>query len=190
MVCFAKEEEHTTVVTSKVGAAEIKTFSGGTGKESNEPEVHMDEVAQGQIEKLKADFAAQSERMAALQKENAELKNAGTKAESEAYFGKLRDEGKIPPAQFDNAAGVDCGLEGEARKNFGAFFAGAAPQVDLSGNRAAPKNNAPSVRSEYAGLSAKIKASQKEKRLDSFAETADALFAGKPELVEEEESLD
>jgi hypothetical protein len=47
MVCFAKEEEHTTVFTSKVGAAEIKTFSGDTEKESNEPEVHMDEVVQG-----------------------------------------------------------------------------------------------------------------------------------------------
>jgi hypothetical protein len=184
IVCFAKEEEHTTVFTSKVGAAEIKTFSGD-GKESNESEVNMDE-----LEKLKADFAAQNERLAALQKENAELKNAGKKAEGEAYFGKLRDEGKITPAQFNDAVGIDCGLEGEARKNFRALFAGATPQVDLSGNHAAPKSKAPAARSESAGLTAKIKAFQKEKRLDSFAEAADALFAEKPELFEEEESHD
>jgi hypothetical protein len=185
MVCFAKEEEHTTVFTSKVGAAEIKSFSGNTEGKSNEPEVNMDE-----LEKLKADFAAQNERLAALQKENAELMAAGRKAESEAYFGKLRDEGKITPAQFDNAVGIDRGLEGEARKNFRALFAGAAPRVDLSGNHAAPKNRAPAARSENAGLTAKIRAFQKEKHLDSFADAADALFAGKPELFEEEESHD
>jgi hypothetical protein len=184
-VCFAKEEEHTTVFASKVGAAEIKAFSGD-GKESNESEANMDEVAQAQIEKLKADFTAQNERMAALQKENAELKNAGKKAESEAYFGKLRDEGKITPAQFGGAVGVDCALEGAARKNFRALFAGASPQVDLSGSHAAPKNKAPAALSESAGLSAKIRAFQKERRLDSFAEAADALFAEKPELFEEE----
>ncbi|MHB9292676.1 hypothetical protein Holit_01778 [Hollandina sp. SP2] len=190
MVCFAKAEEHTTVFTSKVGAAEIKSFSGDTEQESNEPEVNMEEVAQAQIEKLKADFAAQNEQLAALQKENAELKNAGKKAESEAYFGKLRDEGKITPAQFSNAVGIDCTLEGEARKNFRALFAGASVQVDLSGNHAAPKNKAPASRSENAGLTAKIRAFQKEKHLDSFTEAADALFAEKPELFEEEETHD
>jgi hypothetical protein len=189
-VCFAKEDEHTTVFTSKVGAAEIKTFSGDTEKESNEPEVTMEEVVQAQFEKLKADFAAQSAQLAALQKENAELKNAGKKAESEAYFGKLRDEGKITPAQFSDAVNIDGSLEGEARKNFRALFSGASPQVDLSGNHAAPKSNAPAARSESAGLTAKIKAYQKEKRLDSFADAADALFAEKPELFEEEESHD
>jgi hypothetical protein len=130
-----------------------------------------------QLEKLKTDFAAQNERLAALQKENAELKNAGKKAESEAYFGKLRDEGKITPAQFGNAVGIDCNLEREAQKNFRALFAAAAPQVDLSGNHAAPKNKAPSARSENAGLTARIRAFQKEKHLDSFAEAADALYA-------------
>jgi hypothetical protein len=185
VVCFAKEEEHTTVFTSKVGAAEIKFFSGDTGKKPHESEANMDE-----LEKLKSDFAAQNARLDALQKENAELKNAGKKAESEAYFGKLRDEGKITPAQFDNAVGIDCALEGEAQKNFRALFAGASPQVDLSGNHAAPNSRAPAARSESAGLTAKIKAYQKEKRLDSFAEAADALFAEKPELFEEEESHD
>jgi hypothetical protein len=185
VVCSAKEEEHTTVFASKVGAAEIKTFSGDTEKESNKPEANMDE-----LEKLKADFAAQNARLAELQKENAELKNAGKKAESEAHFGKLRDEGKITPAQFDNAVGIDSALEGEAQKNFRALFAGAAPQVDLSGTHAAPKSKAPAARSESAGLTAKIKAFQKEKRLDSFAEAADALYAERPELFEEEESHD
>ena len=137
----------------------------------------MDEVAQAQIEKLKADFAAQNERLAALQKENTELKDAGKRSESEAYFGKLRDEGKITPAQFSNTVGIDCTLEGEERKNFRALFAGATPQVDLSGTHAAPKGKAPEARSENAGLTAKIRAFQKEKRLDSFAEAADALFA-------------
>ena len=190
IVCFAKEEEHTTVFTSKVGAAEIKTFSGGPGEESNEPEVNMDEVVQAQFEKLKADFAAQNAEVAALQKENAELQNAGRRSESEAYFGKLRDEGKITPAQFSNVVGIDCGLEGEERKNFRTLFAGASPQVDLSGNHAAPKGKAPEARSESAALTAKIRAFQKEKHLDSFAEAAEALYAEKPELFEEEESYD
>jgi hypothetical protein len=46
------------------------------------------------------------------------------------------------------------------------------------------------ARAENAGLTAKIKAFQKEKRLDSFTDAADALFAEKPELFEEEESHD
>ena len=150
----------------------------------------MDEVAQAQMEKLKADFAAQHERPAALQKENAELKNAGKRSESEAYFGKLRDEGKITPAQCNTAVRLDCTLEGEEQKNFRALFAEASVQVELSGTNAAHKSKAPAARSESAGLTAKIKAFQKEKHLDGFAEAADALFAEKPELFEEEGSHD
>ncbi|MDR2194924.1 MAG: hypothetical protein LBP19_10785 [Treponema sp.] len=90
IACFAKEEEHTTVFTSKVGAAEIKRFSGDPEEQTNESEVSMDE-----LEKMKADFTAQNAQLAALRKENADLKQSGKKAESEAYFGTLRDEGKI-----------------------------------------------------------------------------------------------
>jgi hypothetical protein len=176
VACFAKKEEHTTVFASNVGAAAIKIFSDST---ENESEVTMDE-----LEKLKADFTAQNERLAALQKENAELKNSGKKAESEAYFGKLRDEGKITPAQFDDAIVLDGTLEGEAQKKFRALFTGTSPRVDLSGNHAVPKNNAQAERSENAGLTAKIKAFQKEKHLDSFAEAAEALFAERPELFD------
>jgi hypothetical protein len=61
--CFAKAEEHTTVFTGKVSAAEIKTLACDAGK-GDEQERGMEE-----LEKLRADYAAQNERITALQKE-------------------------------------------------------------------------------------------------------------------------
>ncbi|MDR2245629.1 MAG: hypothetical protein LBE17_02980, partial [Treponema sp.] len=84
----------------------------------------MDGVVQAQIEKLKADFAAQNERMAALQKESAELKDAGKKAESEAYFGKLRDEGKIPRCSSTTPSALTAVLKGRRGKTSGRFSPG------------------------------------------------------------------
>jgi hypothetical protein len=189
----ASEDDHTATFTRKVAGDDIGVFSG-------EPEsVHTDrtqftevnnmdelEKMKAETEKLRMDFAAQGAQVAALQKENAELKNAGKKAESEAYFSKLRDEGKITPAQFDNAIGIDSKLEGDAQKDFRAMFAAAAPQVDLSGNHAAPKSKAPPPRAETASLTAKIKAFQKEHKLATFEDAADAMYAEKPEAFAEE----
>jgi hypothetical protein len=57
--------------------------------------------------------------------------------------------------------------------------------VDLSGAHKADKKNAPAQAASSADLTAKIRAFQKEKKLASFAEAADALYAEKPDLFEE-----
>jgi hypothetical protein len=184
-VCFAKEEEHTTVFTSRVGAAEIKSFSGEPEKKTNEPEVNMEEVVQAQMEKLKADYAAQQAELAALKKENADLKNAEKKKEAAAFFGKLRDEGKITPALFEKAVSLDTRLGDEERKELRVLFGDLDAKVDLSGAHAAPKGKA----AEGAGtgnVSAKIRAYQKEKGLASFEAAAEALYASNPALFEDE----
>lgn len=183
VLCFANEEDHTTVFTSKVGTDGIKTFSV---EEEKSMEVNMDEKTNAEVEKLRADFAAQNAKISALETENAELKNAGKKAESEAFFGKLRDEGKITPAQFASYVSLDCKLEGDERKDYRALFEKASPQVDLSGKHTAPKSKAPDSRSENAGLTAKIKAFQKEHKLESFQEAAEAMYAENPEAFSEE----
>jgi hypothetical protein len=168
MVCFAKEKEHTTVFTSKVGEVGIKIFSGST---ENEWEVTMDE-----LEKLKAEFAAQNAQLAAIQKENAELKNA----ESAAYFGKLRDEGKLPPALYEKAVALDSRLGEAERKDLRGLVGEFEKIVDLSGAHIANKKNAP----QGDGIVAKIKAFQKEKGIASFEEAADALAVAHPDLFE------
>ncbi|MDR2446072.1 MAG: hypothetical protein LBD58_02075 [Treponema sp.] len=74
-----------------------------------------------ELEKLKADFAAQNERLVALQKENAELKSAGKKAESEAYFGRLRDEGKSPRRSSTTPSALIAPLKARRGKTSGRF---------------------------------------------------------------------
>ncbi|MDR3355621.1 MAG: hypothetical protein LBO04_00325 [Spirochaetaceae bacterium] len=176
-VCFAKDEEHTTVFTSRVGAAEIKSFSGEPENKSNEPEVNMEE-----LEKLKADLAERQAELAAFKKENADLKNAERKNEAAAFFGKLRDEGKLTPALFEKAVSLDARLGDEERKELRAMFGGLEAKVDLSGTHAAPKGGA----AEGGNVSAKIRAYQKEKGLATFAEAAEALYANNPGLFEDE----
>ncbi len=184
-LCFANDEEHTTVFTSKVSAEELKTVS--FEKEADTKEVIGMDEKNAEVERLRADFAAQNERLAALEKENKSLKDAGKKAESEAFFEKLRDEGKITPAQFETCVSIDCKLEGsDEQKNYRSLFADVKPQVDLSGKHAASKDKAPDARSESAGLTAKIKAFQKEHKIASFKEAAEVLFAENPKLFDEE----
>jgi phage terminase Nu1 subunit (DNA packaging protein) len=175
IMCFAKENEYTTLFTSKVA---IKSFSGGDPETKSE--VPMDE-----LEKLRADFAAQHAQLATIQKENDELKHAGKKAESVAYFGKLRDEGKLSPALFDKAVALDTGLAEEQQQAFRALFGEMNQVVDLSGKHIAEKSKEASAGGGSTTLMAKIRAFQKEKHLASFEDAAEALYAEHPRLFED-----
>jgi hypothetical protein len=183
-VCFAKEEEHTTVFTSRVDAAEIKYFSGNTEKQSNESEVNMDEVVQAQMEKLKADLAAANEKIAAFQKENETLRGAEHKTGAETFFSKLRDEGKLPPALFEKVTALDAKLGDRERAELRAVFSAMEITADLSGTHAAPKGKAP--KGGEGSITAKIRAFQKEKGFASFADAADAFYAANPAAFDDE----
>ncbi|MDR2784818.1 MAG: hypothetical protein LBB83_02770, partial [Treponema sp.] len=115
---------------------------------------------------------------------NSDLKTAGRKAESEAYFGKLRDEGKLPPALFDKAVALDIRLAEADQKEFRTLFAELETKVDLSGTHAASKKSA-SAAASGADVAAKIRAYQAEHKLATYADAAKALYAEKPELFEE-----
>ena len=141
------------------------------------------EELEKELEKSKADAAA-------FQKELADLKNEGRKTEAEAFFGRLRDGGKLPPAIFEKAVALDTRLGEEDRKEFRALFSALETKVDLSGKHTADKKNAPAPAADAAELTAKIRAYQKEKKLASFEEAANAMYADKPELFEEGESHD
>jgi hypothetical protein len=117
-LAVVNESEHITAFTRKAGAAEIKSLAGKGGREDN----RMDEMEKlkAEFEGLRAELAAEKEKTAAFQKENAGLRNAEKKKEAAAFFGKLRDEGKIMPALYDKAVTLDAELDDERRKEYGA----------------------------------------------------------------------
>jgi hypothetical protein len=188
VVNTVNEEEKTCAFTHKVSADEMKTFAGNPAGEKPTQEVNMDELEKlkAQNEKLCAEFAAEKEKLSLLEKENAVLRNAEKKGEAEAFFAKLRDEGKLTPAVFDKAAALDARLSEEERKDFRALFGCLGTQVDLSGKHAVTKKDAPEPSAMNAGVTAQIRAFQKEHKLATFADAAEALFAAKPELFADE----
>jgi hypothetical protein len=188
------EESRISTFTRKVSAEEFKTLSS-EGQETQEDNT-MDKgegprnAAPRDAGELLAKFEESEKKLAAFRKENEELKNAGKKREAEAFFGRLKDEGKLPPALFEKAVALDTRLGEEDRKEVRAMFSELETKVDLSGSHKADKKNAPAPAAASADLTAKIRAFRKEKKLASFAEAAEALYAEKPELFEEEESHD
>jgi hypothetical protein len=173
------EKEHIAVFIRRAGAEEIKNLAkecrGG---------VNMEE-----LEKLKAELAAEKEKAAAFQKENAGFRVTEKKSEAAAFFAKLRDEGKIAPALFEKAAALDAGLGEEQRKEFRALLDGLNAAVDLSGGHAASKPKTPAPGAGSGTLAAKIRAFQKEKGIATFAEAAEAaeaVYAENPALFEDE----
>jgi len=194
VVNTADEENHVTTFTRKVNADDIKSLSyEGQEKTQEESVMKNAEDLQAELEKSNARIAELEKtagQLAAFKKENEELKNAGRKHDAEAFFGKLRDEGKMTPADFEKAVALDSRLGDEERKEYRALFSSLEKKVDLSGKHTADKKNAPAPAADSADLTAKIKAFQKEKKLTSFAEAATVLYAEKPELFKEEESND
>jgi hypothetical protein len=180
LVCFAKEEEHTTMFTSKVGAAEIQTLS------IEETTNHKEDTTVDKTEELQAELAKKEEMLAAFKKENDALKQAGKKAEAEAYFGRLRDKGKLTPDQFEQLVGIDMQIDGESQKAFRAFFDTAKPVIDLSGRHYADKKDAPASGASESALAAQIRAFQRERNLSSFEDAAKILHVEKPALFTEE----
>ena len=133
-----------------------------------------------------AEMAAKDARIAALEKENASLKQDGVKREAEAYFSRLRDEGKITPAYFEKAVALDVKMTEADRKDFRVLFANSEPIVDLSGEHTATKEKSGASFACNADVTAKIKAFQKEKGFASFTEAAEALYSANPEMFSEE----
>jgi hypothetical protein len=187
------EENHISTFTRKVSAEEFKTLSV-QGQESQPPQEDKAMGGKGEspqsAEQLLAKLEESEKKILAFQKENEELKNAGKKQEAEAFFSKLRDEGKLPPVLFEKAVALDVRLGEEDRKEIRAMFSALETRVDLSGTHKADKKNAPAPAASNADLTAKIRAHQKEKKLASFADAAAALYAENPELFDEEESHD
>jgi hypothetical protein len=164
------EEQHTATFTRKIGKGELEINKG-------------EEEEMGKIEELEAKIQEKDAQLAAFEKEREELRNAGRKQEAEAYFGKLRDEGKVPPAVFEKIVALDIRLGEAERKELRTLVSEFEIKVDLSGTHLAKKQKTP----DGGTLSAKINAFQKEKNLSSFFEAAAALQAQSPELFEEEE---
>jgi hypothetical protein len=177
------EKQHIAAFTRKVSAEEMSTLSSeGRQEEKTNPQ----EEDMGEVEKLQAELAKNNEQLAAFRRENEELKSAGKKNDATAFFGKLRDEGKLAPALADRAVALDAKLGDEDRKELRALFGELSTTVDLTGAHAADKKKAGSPQAGSAPLTAKIKAFQAEKKLATFADAAAALYAEKPELFDEE----
>jgi hypothetical protein len=179
------EKEHISAFTRKMDAEDRAALApgasagtGGAEKHDHEEVKHMDE-----LEKLKAELSAANEKLAAFRKENESLREAEHKSGAEAFYSKLRDEGKLPPALFEKAAALDAKLGGGERGELRALFGAMEAAVDLSGTHAAPKGRAP--KGGEGGVTAKIRAFQKEKGFAGFAEAAEAFYAANPAAFDE-----
>lgn len=180
----ANKDEHISTFTQKMDAGTIKLFSANeAGKTTQSREETMDEMT----EKVKTEMAAKDERIAALEKENESLKQAGLKNDAHAFFSKLRDEGKITPAYFEKAVALDIKMTDTDRKDFRALFAQSEPIADLSGEHTATKEKSGASFAGGADVTAKIKAFQKEKGFASFTEAAEALHSVNPEIFNGED---
>ena len=193
VVSTIDEEKQIATFTRRVSADEIKLLSvggdaSGQGKNEEEAEMKTAEDLQAELEKSNARIAELEKgaaQAAAFAKENEALKSAGRKQDAEAFFAKLRDEGRLPPAQFEKAVALDARLGEEERKEMRAMFAAMDPKVGMTGKHAADKKNAPASGPETT-LTAKISAYQKEHKLASYYDAAVAMQAEHPELFEEE----
>lgn len=180
------EKEHIAAFTRRVSAEEFGTLSS----EGRQDQTQLQEEEEmGEVEKLQAELAKTNEQLAAFRKENDELKGATKKTEAQGFYGKLKDEGKLSPALFDKAVELDARLPEEERSQMRALFSQMETKVDLTGTHAADKKKAPAAQAGTPALTAKIKAFQAEKKLASFAEAAEGLYAQSPELFEEGEEV-
>ena len=172
------EKEFIAAFTRKVDAEDKAAFAqtGGATNQVHE-EAPMDEE---KLKKLEAELAATKEQAAAFQKENAELREGNLKTDARAFFGKLRDEGKLPPAQFERVVNLDAKLGDAERKEFRSMFSEMEAVVNLSGEHAAPKDRASIAPGGDIELTAKIRAFQKEKNFSSFTEAAEVFYAANP----------
>ncbi|MDR2807763.1 MAG: hypothetical protein LBB43_02015 [Spirochaetaceae bacterium] len=170
------ETEGVATFTRKAGVEEFAVFGKQT---KGEEEGNM-----GRIEELEAEVKKKDAQLAVFQKEQEELKSKGKKQEAEGYFGKLRDEGKLPPALFERAVALDIRLGEEERKELRTLVGEFETKVDLSGAHIADKKK----KGVFPGsdtLTAKIKVYQKEKGFTSFEDAANALYTVQPSLFEE-----
>jgi len=189
VVNTADEENHVSTFSRKLNAEDIQTLSANGGVNAGGQKNQQEDFAMGKTaEELEKELEKSKSETAAFQKELADLKNAGRKTDAESFFSKLRDEGKLPPAIFERTVALDTKLGEDDRKEFRSLFSALETKVDLSGKHTADKKKAPAPAADTADLTAKIRAYQKEKKLASFADAANALYADKPELFEEEES--
>lgn len=177
------EQSHTSTFTQKMDAGTIKLFSANEAEKTTQSrEENMDEMT----EKVKTEMAAKDERIAALEQENKSLKQNGMKTDAEAFFSKLRDEGKITPAYFEKAVTLDVKMSEADRKEFRALFAQSEPIADLSGTHTVTKEKSSSDFACNADVTTKVRAFQKEKGFASFTEAAEALYLANPEIFSEE----
>ena len=179
----ANEETHTSTFTQKMDAGTIQLFSAhNTEKTTQSQEENMGE----QNETTVAEMAAKDARIAALEKENELLKQNDMKHDAEAFFSKLRDEGKITPAYFEKAVALDVKMTDADRKDFRALFAQSEPIADLSGTHTATKGKSSTDFACSTDVTARVRAFQKEKGFASFTEAAEALYLANPEIFSEE----
>jgi hypothetical protein len=177
----ADEESHVSTFSRRLKPEDIESLSVNGGQSIQREDFAMGRTA----EELEKELEKSNAQAAAFQKELSDLKNAGRKTDAESFFGKLRDEGKLPPAMFDKAVALDVLSTSDVRAEFRAFCSAMEKQVDLSGKHAADKSKAPAPAAGKAGLSAQVRAFQAERQIASFEEAAIALHAQKPEIFEE-----
>jgi hypothetical protein len=177
----ADEESHVSTFSRRLNDEDIKSLSVNGGQSIQREDFAMGKTA----EELEKELEKSQAQAAAFQRELSDLKNAGRKTDAESFFGKLRDEGKLPPALFEKAVALDAGLGEDARKEYRALFSALETKADLSGKHAADKSKAPNPAAGKAGLSAQVRAFQAEHQIATFEEAAIALHAQKPELFKE-----
>lgn len=134
-------------------------------------------------------FAAEQAKTAKFQQESAEakaelakFKQEQEKAGVEARLAKFRDEGRLTPAEFDQAVGLAMQLQGEYREQYFAQIGSRPPVLDTS--EKAPASKA-TPKSGGASPAEQVRKFAKENGL-SFEAAAQRLAQQNPALFEQE----
>jgi len=137
--------------------------------------------------RLKAENAALSGRLTAFETKDRETKEVAAKQDAEAFFGKLRDDGMITPAQFEKAVAVDIGMTEDSRKDYRSLFSkeGRKPVAGLGAGHFASAETAQGERPLNGSLVGEIRSFAKEQKI-SFEEASRRLHKERPELFGEE----
>ncbi len=140
----------------------------------------MQETLNASIKALEA----ANQKIDILEKNQANFQNMNKTEESTAFFGKLKENGIIMPADLPEYIAFDAGLNDEQKKAFRSIVSKKKPIVDLSGKHFATGEG--QSNQQIGDVYQQIKAFQIEHKIESYEEAAKAYFAKNPQAFDDE----
>ncbi|MBN2536387.1 MAG: hypothetical protein JXB88_26120 [Spirochaetales bacterium] len=182
------ETKHLITFTCKLNISESPNtdISPSPAKQTGDNQSNINkESTMTETEKLTQELEKTKAELDTYKQENETLKASAGRKDAETFFSKLRDNGNLPPALFDRAVALDQKLSDDVRKEYRNLVSAFEKKVNMDEDHNADKKKADSIPETDEELSAKIRAFQAERGIESFLKAAEILFQEKPGLFKE-----